>query len=82
MKQGETEQVVTLQIKAAQPLTVGTVATMSFGPTADTKPNSEVHIRNISRIVTGADGNPMQNRGTDGMITLLEPPAPCFFYMH
>jgi hypothetical protein len=36
----------------------------------------------MSRTARTVDGKALEARGAEGSITLAEPPAPCFFYMH
>jgi hypothetical protein len=81
-KPGEKEQVLVVEIKGARPLITGTLGTLTFGVTPAAKVGAEIHIRNLSRAVKGTGGQAMEARGADGLITLEEPPAPCFFYMH
>ncbi len=79
---GDAEQVLSIEIKSAKPLTSGTLATLTFALTSAAKPGTEVPIRNLRRTAMSAAGKEMETRGTEGLLTLVEPPAPCFFYMH
>jgi hypothetical protein len=79
---GAKEQIIAIEIKAPSPLTSGALATVNFTTTEAAAPGMELPVRNVSRTAKSASGQALEARGAEGMITLVEPPAPCFFYMH
>jgi hypothetical protein len=79
---GETDSVIAIEVKSPKALATGTLVTfkLRLGPKAE--PGSEIRVRSLKRAVTAAGGKPMQAQGADGLVTVIEPLPPCFFYMH
>lgn len=77
-----TEQTVTIEIDSPRPLTSGALASLNFTVLPGAKPETEIQIRQVSRTATTAGGQALTTRGADGLITLVEAPQACFFYMH
>jgi hypothetical protein len=78
----DAQQVLVIEIQASEALASGALGVLHFTLPPAAKAGMEIPLKNIRRTVKGKDGKEMQNRGAEGLITLLEAPAPCFFYMH
>jgi hypothetical protein len=78
----EGNHVLTLDVTSPAALTSGTLAIVTFVATDGAHPGTDLRILNIKRTARTAGGATLETRGAEGVITLAEPPAPCFFYMH
>ena len=75
-------KVVEVEISTAAPMPQGLLVSLNFQVAADIKPETEIQLRNLGQIIETTDGKKVQAYGIDGSIKILEPAAPCFFYMH
>jgi hypothetical protein len=85
VKPGESDQketVIALDVKSPKPLGTGTVVTFKFRLGTKAGPGHQIPIRALKRSATTAGGKALDVQGADGLITILEPLEPCFFYMH
>lgn len=76
------EKAVEVEISTAAPMPQGLLLSLNFQIGGDVKPETEMRLRNMSQGVETVDGKKVQAYGIDGSIKVLEPAAPCFFYMH
>lgn len=76
------EQTVTLEIDSPKPLSSGSLASLNFSVNTESRADTEIHVRQVSRVATTAGGQKLEARGAEGLITLVEAPQACFFYMH
>lgn len=76
------EQTITVEIDSPKPLSSGALASLNFSVNTQSAPDTEIHVRQVSRVATTAGGQKLEARGAEGLITLVEAPQACFFYMH